>query len=167
MEGESGALPQVLHDGEGEALWFFGSLLLFKVSASETDGRFCLVEQRAARGMATPLHRQPAADETFTVLEGALRFYLGENALPNDAPAGSTIHVPAGATHAFEVVTPTARWLDLTTAAHEAFFRAAGVPAPTRALPPITAPDAQAVEAALRNGVEILGPPPGQSGRNG
>lgn len=162
MDGTSGALPQVRHDGEGEALWFFSSLLFFKVCASETDGRFGLVEQRAARGMATPLHRQPAADETFTVLDGVLRFYLGEDARPVDAPAGTTIHVPAGATHAFEVVTPTARWLDLTTAGHEAFFRAAGEIPPTRSLPPVTAPDAQAVEAALRNGVELLGPPPGQ-----
>jgi hypothetical protein len=91
-----------------------------------------------------------------------LRFYFGEDAVPVDAPAGTTIHVPAGTVHAFEVCSPTARWLDLTTASHETFFRAAGVPAPTRTLPPDTAPDAQAVEAALRNGVEILGPPPGQ-----
>src|SRR3954451_14953759 len=150
MDGDRGALPQVLYDDDGEALWFFGSLLLFKVSASQTDGRFCLVEQRAARGMATPLHRQPAADETFTVLEGALRFYFGDGA-PVDASAGSTLHVPAGAVHAFAVVSPTARWLDLTTARHETFFRAAGVPASARTLPPDTAPDALAVEAALRN----------------
>src|SRR4051794_3660069 len=164
MDGDRGALPQVLHDDEGEALWFFGSLLLFKVSASQTDGRFCLVEQRAARGMATPLHRQPAADETFTVLAGQLRVYLGEDADPVAAPAGPTIHIPAGAVHAFEVLSPTARWLDLTTASHETFFRAAGVPAPTRTLPLDTVPDAQAVDAARHNGVEILGPPPGQVG---
>ena len=161
MEGGRSALPQVLPDGEGEAFWVLGSLLLVKVTASQTDGRFCLVEQRAAHGMATPLHRQPTADETFTVLDGELRFDCGDGA-PADAPAGTTIPVPAGAVHAFEVRTPTARWLDLTTASHETFFRAAGVPAPTRTRPPDTAPDAHAVAAALRNGVEILGPPPGQ-----
>jgi hypothetical protein len=58
-------------------------------------------------------------------------------------------------------------WLGLTTASHETFFRAAGVPAPTRTLPSDTMPDAHAAAATLASGVEILGPPPGQSGHNG
>jgi hypothetical protein len=65
-----GQAPYALGEGEGEALWFFGTLLLLKTTAEQTSGRFCLCEQRARRGMATPLHRQPADDETFVVLEG-------------------------------------------------------------------------------------------------
>jgi hypothetical protein len=41
-----GQAPHVVDDGEGEALWFFGTLLLFKVTAEQTGGRFCLCEQR-------------------------------------------------------------------------------------------------------------------------
>jgi hypothetical protein len=56
----------------------------------------------------------------------------------------------------------SARWLDLTTPNHEAFFRAAGEPAPEWVLPPEAPPDmAKVGEAAVQFGVEILGPPPG------
>jgi hypothetical protein len=59
----------VVEEGAEEALWFFGTLLLLKATAEQTGGRFYLCEQRARRGMVTPLHRQPADDETFVVLE--------------------------------------------------------------------------------------------------
>jgi quercetin dioxygenase-like cupin family protein len=158
-----GPTPQVVGDGEGEALWFFGTLLLLKATAEQTGGRFCLCEQRGRRGMATPLHRQPADDETFVVLEGELQFFLGEG-LPVVAGPGATVHVPAGAPHAFAVASEAARWLDLTTPNHEAFFRAAGEPAPELALPPDAPPDmAKVGTAAERFGVEILGPPPGDA----
>lgn len=153
--------PYVLNNGEGEALWFFGTLLLIKATSEQTGGRFCLCEQRGRRGMATPLHRQPADDETFVVLEGQLHVFLGDEP-PILAGPGATAYFPAGAPHAFAVASEEARWLDLTTANHEAFFRAAGSPAPERSLPPDAPPDmARVGEAAARFGVEILGPPPG------
>ena len=153
--------PYAVNDGEGEALWFFGTLLLLKATAEQTGGRFCLCEQWGQRGMATPLHRQPEDDETFIVLEGELHFFLGEGS-PVTAKPGATVHVPAGAPHAFAVASGAARWLDLTTPNHEAFFRAAGEPAPERVLPPAAPPDMAKVGAAAgRYGVEILGPPPG------
>ena len=148
---------------DGEALWFFGSLVVFKATARQTGGQFCLVDQYGAKGFATPLHRQPADDETFTVLDGELRFFL-PNVEPITARAGTTVYVPAGTTHAFEVCSKTARWLDLTTADHEAFFRAAGEPAQAPTLPPDTMPDMSRVQAAAQqHGVEILGPPPGDA----
>jgi quercetin dioxygenase-like cupin family protein len=156
-----GQAPYALGEGEGEALWFFGTLLLLKTTAEQTSGRFCLCEQRARRGMATPLHRQPADDETFVVLEGELQFFLGDGT-PVTAEPGTTVHVPAGAPHAFAVSSEAARLLVLTTPNHEAFFRAAGEPAPEPVLPPEAPPDmAKVGEAAARFGVEILGPPPG------
>ncbi len=156
-----GQAAHVAMDGEGEALWFFGTLLLLKATAEQTGGRLSLCEQGGRLGVNTPLHRQPADDETFVVLEGELRFFLG------DAPAivagpGTTAHVPAGAPHAFAVTSKEARWFDLTTPNHEAFFRAAGEPAPERVLPPDAPPDMAKVGAAAeRFGVEILGTPPG------
>jgi quercetin dioxygenase-like cupin family protein len=155
-----GLVPYALGGEEGEALWFFGTLLLLKTTAEQSGGRFCLCEQRCRRGMATPLHRQPADDETFVVLEGELRFFLGDGP-PITAGPGATIHVPAGAPHAFAVASESARLLVLTTPNHEAFFRAAGEPALERVPPPDAPPDmARVGEAAARFGVEILGPPP-------
>ena len=152
--------PRVVIGGEEEALWFFGMLVLFKTTGEQTGGRFCLTEQLARRGPATPLHRQPADDETFVVLDGQLRFYLGDGGAIEAGP-GTTVHVPAGAPHAFAVVSETARLLNLTTPNHEAFFRAAGEPASERTMPPDAPPDmAKIAAAAERFGVEILGPPP-------
>jgi quercetin dioxygenase-like cupin family protein len=162
-EGDAMPVPHVLADGEGEALWFFGSLILFKATAAQTGGHFCLVEQYGPRGMATPLHRQPAAEETFTVLEGQLRFFLAGGD-PIMAGPGATVYIPAGTAHAFDVQSESARWLDLTTGSHEAFFRAAGEPARARTLPPEAAPDMAKVAAAGQaHGLEILGPPPGET----
>lgn len=149
--------------GEGEALWFFGLLVLVKASGNETSDRFCLTEQVGRQGVATPLHLQLADEETFHVLEGEMRFYLGEGE-PILASAGATAYIPAGMPHAFEVVSQTARWLNLTTPNHEAFFRAAGELALERALPPAQPPDMEKVmTAAAQYGVEIIGPPPGSS----
>ncbi len=153
--------PYALDPGEGEPLWFFGALATVKVSAEQSGGRFALIEQLAPRGMATPLHVQPEDDETFYVLEGELTFYL-EDGQPIPASAGSFVHVPAGAPHAFQVDSETARVLDFTTPQHESFMRAAGEPAQERVLPPEGPPDMEKVGAAAKEyGVEILGPPPG------
>lgn len=146
---------------EGEALWFFGTLLTFKASAEQT-GWFSLVEQVGPRGVATPLHRQPEDDESFYVLDGAMTFWLGDNP-PFKATAGAFVHIPAGVQHAFQIDSETARFLDHTTARHEAFMRASGESARERTVPAPGPPDMDKVMAAARQyGVEILGPPPGE-----
>jgi quercetin dioxygenase-like cupin family protein len=146
---------------DGEALWFFGTLMTMKATAEQTGGQYTLVEQVAPRGIATPLHVQPEDHESFYVLEGELTFYL-EDGQPIPASTGSFVHVPRGTPHAFQVNSETVRLLVITTPQHERFFRAAGEPAQARTLPPEAPPDMQKVEAAAREyGVEILGPPPG------
>src|SRR3712207_6358934 len=110
--------PYALSSEDGEALWFFGTLTTFKATAEQTGGQFSLSEQVAPRGVATPFHVHPEDDESFYVLEGEMTFYL-ENGQPIPAPAGSFVHIPRGAGHAFQVDSETARFLDLTTPQHE------------------------------------------------
>ena len=153
--------PVVARHDEGEALWFFGMLVLTRVSGETSGGQFSLTEQLAPRGVATPFHLQTDDPETFHVLDGEVAFYLSDQE-PVTASAGDTIFIPAGEAHAFVVTSETARFLNLTTPNHEAFFRAVGDPAPARELPPMTPPDmARVMAAAGQYGVEILGPPPG------
>ncbi|CAA9587503.1 MAG: hypothetical protein AVDCRST_MAG88-4195 [uncultured Thermomicrobiales bacterium] len=148
----------------GETLWFFGTLLTVKASAEQTGGQFALVEQATPRGVVTTLHAQPEDDESFYVLEGELTFFLADNP-PFRAAAGAFVHIPKGVAHAFRVDSETARYLDLTTAQHERFMRAAGEPAQARVMPPPGPPDMEKVMAAAQQyGVEILGPPPGANG---
>jgi quercetin dioxygenase-like cupin family protein len=153
--------PHVLGSEEGEALWFFGGLMTIKTSALQPGGRYAITEQLLPRGAATPLHRQPEDEESFYVLEGELTFYL-EDGQPIPASAGSFVHAPAGAAHAYQVDSETARILAVTTAQHESFFRAASDSAQARTIPPQAPPDMERVMAAAQEyGVEILGPPPG------
>ena len=159
MSPESSATPYTLNHEEGEALWFFGTLIFVRASSEQTAGMACLIEQLAPKGMATPLHRQPDDSETFYVFEGQATFRAGDNSA--QVGSGATVHVPAGTPHAFRIDSDTARILVLTTAQHEAFFRAAGEPAGERTLPPAGPPNLDRVGAAAeRFGVEILGPPP-------
>ena len=47
---------QVLADGDGEALWFGSSLVVFKATSKQTNGAFVILEPTAPRGNGTPLH---------------------------------------------------------------------------------------------------------------
>jgi quercetin dioxygenase-like cupin family protein len=157
--------PYALGSEGGEALWFFGTLAIFKATAEQTGGRFSLVEQLAPRGMATPLHVHRQDDESFYVLEGELTLYLEDGAHPTQVCAGEFVHILGGVVHAFRVESETARWLDLTTPQHERFMRAAGEPARELVIPPEGLIDMEKVDAAQQqHGIEILGPPPGAQG---
>lgn len=157
-------IPYALGPEEGEALWGVdGALTTVKASAGRTGGGFSLVEEVGQLSEGTPLHRHREDDETFYVLEGEMTFYF-EDGRPISASAGSFVHIPGGAAHAFRVDSETARYLIITTAQHEQFYRAISEPARSRTLPPEAPLDMEKVEAAARKyKVEILGPPPGAS----
>jgi quercetin dioxygenase-like cupin family protein len=158
----TGLVPYALGPEDGEAFWGFGSLWTVKASAEQTGGRFALVEELAPGGAGTPLHRHAEDDESFYVLEGEITFYL-EDDQPITAIAGSFVHVPGGAVHAFHVDSEIARYLIITTPQHECFYRAAfGDPAQSRNLPPNGPPNMERLEAAMQEyKVEMLGQPPG------
>jgi quercetin dioxygenase-like cupin family protein len=127
-------------------------------------GSFSVVEHVGGRGLSPPWHRQPGDDETFYVLAGEMRLWVGEPGGPGHrASPGALVFVPRGTPHSFRIESATARWLTISTpAGHERFYRAGGEPAKRRALPPAGEPDTAKVEAAGRDhGVELLGPPPG------
>jgi mannose-6-phosphate isomerase-like protein (cupin superfamily) len=55
----------------------------------------------ASSGFVAPLHVHRSDDEAWHVIEGALRFRLGDDTDDLIAPAGSTVLVPAGVPHTF------------------------------------------------------------------
>jgi quercetin dioxygenase-like cupin family protein len=158
-----GSTPIVLGAEEGEALWFNNDLLTIKAAAAETGGELLVVEETARRGKVTPLHTHPAQQETFYVLEGEARFHLDGD--DRDMGPGSFVSVPPEVPHAYLVTSEIARCLIVVTPhaeAMESFFRAAGEPAPERALPPEAPLDIERIAAAAEStgAVRILGPPP-------
>ena len=157
----AGVAPIALQPGEGEALWFLGTLATIKATRETTDGRVAVIEHLAPKGAGSPLHVHHNEDEWFYVIEGEVTFWVGGHVTV--APAGSFIFGPREIPHTFQVSSRVARFLLVTEpAGFEAFMRAVGEPAERLAIPepPSTPPDiAQMAALAATFGLEILGPP--------
>jgi mannose-6-phosphate isomerase-like protein (cupin superfamily) len=153
--------PYMRRDGEGESLWFLGSLVTVKAAGAQTDGRLTIVEFVNPPGFAPPLHRHLHEDEMFYVLSGSVQFQCdGEefSAGPRDF-----VLLPARLPHTFIVGTDEPlRTLQLTTpSGFEHFAAEAGEPAGSRRLPDPGPIDPVALgHAAARHAIELLGPPP-------
>jgi quercetin dioxygenase-like cupin family protein len=153
--------PIALQEGEGEALWFLGTLATIKASSETTAGRVAVIEQLAPQGAGSPLHVHRREDEWFYVTEGALTFWVDGQVI--EAPAVSFVYGPRDIPHTFIVSSPQARFLIVTEpAGFERFIRGFGEPAQTLTIPPPSPPPsdlAPLVAAAAEYGVEIIGPP--------
>lgn len=153
--------PIAFGPAEGEAFWFFGTLVTIKSSAETTAGRVAVTANLAPHGAGSPLHVHRREDEWFYVIEGELTFWVGGQVTA--APAGSFVYGPRDIPHTFIVSSEEARFLLVTEpAGFEAFIRAVGAPAPRLEIPPpATAPPdiEQLTRVAAGYGLEILGPP--------
>lgn len=158
----STAIPVVVEQDGGEALWFGGGLFVFKVTSEQSGGAFILIEDTALRGKTTPLHTHPLHDETFYVIDGELLLHI--DGVEQATGPGAIAAIPRGTPHAFLVTSESARWIGFITpgdANGEAFFREAGDPATSRTPPSGSLDIPRIVEAGKRTGfMDMLGPPP-------
>jgi uncharacterized RmlC-like cupin family protein len=110
-------------------------------------------ENVIAPGDGPPFHTQAGEDEAWYVLEGELRFRLGDDVA--NAPAGSLVFVPRGTPHCFRNVAPRAARIIVmfTPSGMERFLdRFAALP-----VGPVD-PDAFASIGA-EVGMDVIGPP--------
>jgi len=160
-DAESKVAPIALNQDEGEAYWFFGSLVIIKASAESTDGRVAVTENLSPKGGGSPLHVHHKEDEWFYVTEGELTFWVGGETIV--APAGSFVYGPRDIPHTFTVTSEEARFLLVVEpAGFDGFVRAAGEPAEKLEIPPPDdgPPDMEKIGAlAAEYGMELLGPP--------
>ena len=153
--------PYLLRAGDGDALWFLGSLVTVKAVGAATHGRLTVAEFVNPPGFAPPLHRHRHEDELFYVLDGSARFECAS--MSATAHAGDFVLLPAGVPHSFVVdQSGPLRALQITTpSGFEQFAAEAGRPADHRRLPDAEPVDPVALgHAAARHGIDILGPPP-------
>ena len=94
--------PQILARQEGEPLNVLGDRQTVKVSAQASDGAFVLVESLNEPGVGIPMHVHHEEDEVFYVISGHVEFALADG--PVVAEAGTTVFLPKGTPHAFQVV---------------------------------------------------------------
>jgi len=86
----------VLGPGEGKTVPVPGHKITYKVVGADTDGAYSLLEVELV-GDGPPLHIHKTEDEAFYVLEGEVKFLLGETT--SIAKAGSLVLVPRGTVH--------------------------------------------------------------------
>src|SRR3954451_13226988 len=144
----SDAIPVVVGPGGGETVRNpVGGIVTFKATGSETAGHLTAFETLVASGDGPPQHMHANEDEALYVLEGDVRFQLGEEV--HEAPPGSFMYVPRGVAHCFQNVgeTPARLLIFFTPSGMEHFFG-------------LTGGDPAAFEAAATEvGMEVVGPP--------
>jgi len=148
------ALPIIRRPGEGSVIQGpAGGPLVFKVRGDDTGGSLTAVENVIAPGDGPPLHVHAHEDESWYIIEGSVRFTLGDHIA--DAPAGSFVFVPRGVAHCFANFgdAPARMLVMFTPSGMERFFDAfAATPEG------VDVPEAF-VRAAGTAGMTVVGPP--------
>jgi len=149
-----GPTPYAVAPGEGVTIQGpAGGPLTFKARGEQTNGALTLFENVIAPGDGPPLHTHADEDESWYVLEGALRFRLGDEIA--SAPAGSFVFVPRGTQHCFQNVGehPARIIVMFTPSGMERFFdRFATLPAG-----PVDPGAFRSIGAQV--GMDVVGPP--------
>jgi quercetin dioxygenase-like cupin family protein len=144
----------VTRPGEGTTIQGpAGGPLTFMARGEQTGGALTAVQNVVAPGDGPPIHVHAAEDECWYVIEGDLRFKLGEEIAL--APAGSFVFVPRGTPHGFQNIgdEPARILVMFTPAGMERFFDSFAA-----------LPDGAAIPEAFRRlggevGMDVVGPP--------
>ena len=143
-----------------DTFWWQGGLMEIKARAEDTGGALGVLEGSFYHeGYGPPLHVHSREDEVMYVLEGQIRFRLGDDEFL--AGPGTWVWQPRGVPHSFRVESEGARALIIfTPGGGERMFEEGGVPAGESAEPPQQ--QEYDLEAALalskRFGFEVVGP---------
>ncbi len=154
--------PYSVASGEGLAdVWWKTGRLTVKAGGAETGDAFAQIEVAGPRGDATPRHLHHNEDETFYVLEGKLRVFVGDERI--DLNPGDYAFAPRGVVHTHIVRSEHARYLTtISPAGLEELFVSLGTPV-TGDEPPtdvVMPPMDETVRLFAGYGVDIVGPPP-------
>ena len=99
-----------------------GGDVVFKARGEQTEGTLTAFETVVASGDGPPLHTHANEDESLYVLDGEVRFKLGDEI--RAAPAGSFVFIPRGAPHTWQNVGdgPARVLIHFTPSGMERFF---------------------------------------------
>jgi quercetin dioxygenase-like cupin family protein len=143
-----------------DTVWWQGGLMEIKARAEDTGGAFSVLEGRFLyKGYGPPLHIHSREDEAVYVLEGQIRFRVGDDEFV--AGPGTWVWQPRGVPQAFRVESESARALVVfAPGGLERMFEDGGVPAEDSAEPPPQPQsDPDAASAVARSfGFEVVGP---------
>lgn len=140
--------------GEGPTLAVAGGRYTIKASGEDTGGAFTLIEMLVPPQAGAIPHLHEREEESFYILEGSLRFRVGDETLT--AAAGTFVKTPRGVCHGFQNVgeTPARVLLLVVPAGLEKFFQEVGQFPSEKSSPPNVE---KFKEVAPRYGLTILG----------
>jgi len=113
--------PAVRDPQQGERLNVLGDQQRFILTGADTGGAFCLIEQTNEPGVSIPPHYHTRESETFHVVEGSVKYTVESQVVI--AGPGTTLHIPRGVPHSFEVLTKAKVLLTIVPAEIENMFR--------------------------------------------
>ena len=155
----SKAMPDVTL-GHDTVWWAGGGLMKITARAADTGGALGAMDTRIVEaGYGPPLHVHSREDEVAYVLEGQIRFRVGDDEFV--AGPGTWVWQPRGVPHSFRVESESARALMIfTPGGIERMFEKGGAPAGASSEPPQPPrPDAETAAAlAAEFGFEVVGP---------
>jgi quercetin dioxygenase-like cupin family protein len=119
-----------------DTFWWQGGLMEIKARAEDTESTAGVLEGSFYHeGYGPPLHVHSREDEVMYVLEGQIRFRLGDDEFL--AGPGTWVWQPRGVPHSFRAESEGARALVIfTPGGGERMFEEGGVPAGESAEPP-------------------------------
>jgi quercetin dioxygenase-like cupin family protein len=155
--------PVLLAADEGHHLHFLNNLATIRVAA---DGRrsMSVVEFAAPKGFGPPMHNHLEEDELFVVLDGTIALFNGDDRF--EAGEGSFAYLPHGRPHTFQVLTHTARIVNVTSShtqvpRFDEMVAALGETTTELVIPePSPVDPGRVAEICAAHGIEIVGPPP-------
>jgi quercetin dioxygenase-like cupin family protein len=110
-----------LRRGEGTTYTARGSEMVFKATATNTDGAFSFMERELPPRGTPPLAHTHEGAEAFYVLDGTISFTVGAETV--EGAAGDFVLVPSGVAHTFANRSDApARLLILHAPAADAYF---------------------------------------------
>jgi quercetin dioxygenase-like cupin family protein len=147
----------------GDLLWFGNTLISIKLSSQSGADGISVVEQWMPFGEAPPLHIHQREDEVFHIIDGVMRFRVGDDEIVGRA--GDTVIAPKGVPHAFRVESASGvhcltimRGSDFETMLRQA-SRMAERPELPEAIAPTPEMIGRLVEICAANKIDIIGPP--------
>lgn len=117
-----------------------GALFHFLATGAQTGNSFALIQIEVQRGNEPPAHTHAHEDESYFIIEGHIRFWIGNEVV--DAKAGDFIFLPKGVPHKFELQSDTVKELMwIAPAGLDTWFWDNSAPAPDqKALPVMQGP---------------------------
>ena len=154
--------PYVRQAGGHQRLqWIGGSEISVLVDSEASGGTFMVIETRAQRGDASPMHVHSTEDELFIVLEGGMTVWVGDER--HDLDAGGVAFLPREIPHGYRITSDGTRAFNICTPGGlEGFFREVGHD--LLEPPPEGWSISPAVlgQIAAKHGTTIVGPPKGE-----